>query len=106
MESRAPGLARESPHGSHGCNATQSHLAGLCGLDSQSLSHNRAAASDGLQIGHAATTGRGLAGGRREGAERGRSRLLQEGAHGLGLAKNGVHDCGFGECSGVGGPWR
>ena len=56
-------LARESPDGSECSNATESHLAGLCGLHGEGLSHDGAATSNGLQIGHAATTWGGLTGG-------------------------------------------
>lgn len=95
MEPSPSSFAREGPHGPDGRQATQTHLARLCGLDSQCLSHDGAATSNGLQVGHAATTGRGMAGRRREGSERGRRSLLQERAHGLRLTKNCVHDCSF-----------
>jgi hypothetical protein len=86
-------LARESPDGSESSNATKSHLARLCGLHSEGLSHDGAATSNGLQIGHAATTGGGLTGGGGggEGAKCGRGGLLQKWAHCLRLAKYGVH---------------
>jgi hypothetical protein len=93
MESCFPSacFSRESPDGSKSSDPAEPHLARLCGLHSEGLSHDGAATSNGLQIGHAATTGRGLAGRGREGAKRGRRGLLQEWAHGLRLAKYGVH---------------
>ena len=65
-------LARESPDGSEGSDATEPHLAGLCGLHGEGLAHDGAATSNGLQVGHATATGGGLAGRGRESAERGR----------------------------------
>jgi hypothetical protein len=96
METRASSLAREGPHGSDGSDATETNLAGLCGLHGHCLAHDGAAASNGLQVGHAAAAGRGgMTSRRRECSEGGRRRLHQEGAHGLGLTKDCVHDCGF-----------
>jgi hypothetical protein len=94
MESGFPTacFSRESPDGSEGSDATEPHLAGLCGLHGEGLSHDGAATSNGLQIGHAATTWRGLAGRGGEGAQSGWGSLLQEWAHGLRLTKNSVHD--------------
>jgi hypothetical protein len=94
-------LARESPDGSESSNATESHLAGLCGLHGEGLSHDGAATSNGLQIGHAATTGGDLTGrgGGGEGAKRGRGGILQKWAHCLRLAKYGVHDGRIGTIS-------
>jgi hypothetical protein len=93
MESCFPSacFSRESPDGSQSSDPTEPHLAGLCGLHSEGLSHDGATTGNGLQIGHAATAGRGLAGRGREGAKHGRRGLLQEWAHGLRLAKYGVH---------------
>ena len=82
----------ESPDSTESSYATESHLAGFGSLHGEGLSHNGAATSNGLQIGHAATTGRGLAGRGGERAKCGRRGLLQEGTHGLRLAKHGVHD--------------
>ena len=68
MELGPPSFAGEGPHGSNGGYATQTHLAGLGGLDSESLSHDGATTSNGLQIGHAAATWRGMTSGSRKGA--------------------------------------
>ena len=84
-------LARESPDGAEGSDAAEPHLAGLCGLHGEGFAHYGAATSNGLQIGHAASTGRGLAGGGGEGAKSGRGGFLQEWAHGLRLAEYCVH---------------
>ena len=89
------GFARESPNGTKSSSATQTHSARLCGLDSESLSHDGAATSNGLQIGHTAAT----TGGGREGSKSGGGRLLQERAHRLRLTKYSVHD---GRIGGVG----
>ena len=101
MESCFPSacFSRESPDGSQSSDPTEPHLAGLCGLHSEGLSHDGAATGNGLQIGHAAAAGRGLAGRGREGAKHGRRGLLQEWAHGLRLAKYGVHGGRIGSLS-------
>jgi hypothetical protein len=62
-------LSGESPDGPESSHATESYLAGLRGLHGEGLSHDGAATCNGLQIGHAATTRGGLAGGGREGAK-------------------------------------
>lgn len=93
-------LSREGPDGTESSHATEPHLAGFCGLHSEGLSHDGAATSNGLQIGHAATTWR-LAGRGGEGAKRGRRGLLQEWAHGLRLAKYSVHGGRIGDRSAV-----
>jgi hypothetical protein len=81
------GFTRESPNGTKRSSATKTYSARLCGLNSEGLSHDGAATSNGLQIGHAATT----TGGGREGSKSGGGRLLQERAHGLRLTKHSVH---------------
>jgi hypothetical protein len=94
MESRFPSarLSGESPDGTESSHATESHLAGLGGLHGERLSHDGAATSNGLQVGHAATTRGSVAGRGRERAEGSRRGLLQERTHGLRLTKYGVHD--------------
>lgn len=85
-------FARESPNG---CGATQAYPTPPCGLNGKRFAHNRAATGNGLQVGHDAATGGSMATGssRREGSQSCWRRLLQEGAHGLGLAKDSVHVC-------------
>lgn len=80
----------------------RSTVAVLSRLDGQGLSHDGAAMSEQLQLGHGSATGRdGHLGRRLDGmrASRGRQRTqlggrgrLQEGAHGLGLAQGSLHD--------------
>ena len=70
-------------------------LPDLCGLNSESLSHDRAAASNGLQIGHAATAWGGNTSRGGEGSESGWRSVFQEGTHGLRLTKDGIHDGGM-----------
>lgn len=61
-------------------------------LDSQRLAHNRATLAEQLQLGDGATAWGGLGTGRGgQSAESGGGGLLQEGAHGLRLAKDSVH---------------
>lgn len=62
-------------------------------LNSHGLAHDGAAVGEDLQLGDGATARRsGGARGGGHGAEAGSRGLLHEGAHSLGLAKNGVHD--------------
>lgn len=90
----SPRFARVSSDSSNASNATKG-LAGSCGLDCESLAHHRAAASDCLQIRHAAATWRGVrTSRRREGSKSGWGSRLQKGTHGLRLTEYGVHDCG------------
>jgi hypothetical protein len=88
-------LARECSNGAHSSNAAQPHLARLCSLNSEGLAHDRAAASNGLEVGHAATAGGGIASAGGERSESGRRSLFQERTHSLRLAKDSVHDCEF-----------
>lgn len=62
-------------------------------LDGKSLSHDGASLAKQLQLGEgAAARRRSLRASRgRQGAEGSRGRLLEEGTHGLGLTKDGVH---------------
>lgn len=60
-------------------------------LDCKSLAHDRAAASQNLEVGHSSTAGAGT-GSRGEGAEGGGRGALEEGAHSPGLLKHGLHD--------------
>lgn len=92
------GFPSKGPDGTESSYTTKPDLAGLRSLNSHGLPHDGAAASNGLQIGHAATAGRGMAGGSR-GRDRGRERsqggrrgLLQERTHRLRLSEEGVHD--------------
>ncbi len=64
---------RLAGEGSNGCGATQAHLARPGGLDGEGLAHDGAAARNGLQVGHCAATGGGMATGSRggEGAQSG-----------------------------------
>ena len=66
-------------------------------LDGHGLAHDRAAVGQDLQLGEGAAAGRRLRPrhGRRHGPQAGRRRLLHEGAHGLGLAEDGVHGGAF-----------
>ncbi|KFY06069.1 hypothetical protein V491_08876 [Pseudogymnoascus sp. VKM F-3775] len=94
------GLPGEAADAFESSNGAKSDLAGLRALDSHGRSHNRAAAGNGLEVGHGAATWGGMvaaswAAGGREGAESRWRGLLQEGTHGLGLPKNGVHGGGW-----------
>jgi hypothetical protein len=61
-------------------------------LYNERFAHDGATASNACQ---STTTRRCMAGRCRELAERSWGSFHQKGAHGLRLAKNGVHDCGF-----------
>lgn len=66
------------------------------GLDGEGLAHDGTALGEDLQLGHGAAAGRGRAdglgtGSRRHGPESGGRGRLEERAHGLGLAKDGIH---------------
>lgn len=62
-------------------------------LHGKGFAHDGAAASNELQVGHAATAGRGAVGGSGggEGPQRGRRGLVQERAHGPRLMKKRLH---------------
>lgn len=87
-----PGECADTSDRSH---SAHTELGGSGSLDGEGLAHDGAATSDGLQIGHAATTWRRtwVGGGRKGTQSRGRS-LFEERTHALGLAKNGVHGGG------------
>lgn len=65
------------------------HTTDLARLDGESLAHDGAAVGEQLQLGDGAAARRGglrrWTGRRGQGTQRGGRRLLQEGAHGLGL---------------------
>lgn len=68
----------------------------LSRLHGHGLSHDGAPVAEQLQLGHGAAARRrsNLWTSRsRQSAQRGGGRLLQEGAHGLGLAEDGIHGC-------------
>lgn len=92
------GVTRESADSSDGANATKTSSAGLGTLNSHGLAHDRAAASNCLQVAHSTAAGRDqssvvAADGGRERTEGSRRRLLQERTHGLRLAEDRVHGC-------------
>lgn len=100
---QAPDLAQlsgvvggDGVRGQPGNGNAAAHATDLARLDGESLAHDGAAMGEQLQLGDGAATRRGglgrRAGRRRQGAQRGGRGLLQEGAHGLGLPKNSVHD--------------
>lgn len=81
------GLVNEGSRSSAGAASSASRL------NSHGLAHDGAAVGEDLQLGNGAAARRsGRARGGSHGAEAGSCGLLHEGAHGLGLAKNGVHD--------------
>lgn len=89
------GLARKGSDCTQASHATET-TASLGRLNCQRLAHDGAATSDGLQIGHAATAGRGRGLVTRGGRQRSKGSgggLFQERTHSLGLAEDGVHDC-------------
>lgn len=75
--------------------AGKNSVAGAGTLDGKRLTHNGAAASDKLQVGHAAATGRSAVSGGRggEGPQGRRRGLVQEGTHSPRLVKKRLH-CG------------
>ena len=74
-------------------DAVQKIGAGFCSLGIHCLSHDRAPASEDLEIGHGSSTGRNMASGRGERSKCGGRGLVEEGAHGAGLPEEGLH-CG------------
>lgn len=67
--------------------------AGTDALDSESLAHDGAAASDNLEVAHCASTN-GLSGRGGKGAKGARRRFLEEGAQGARLLQDGLHCVG------------
>jgi hypothetical protein len=62
------------------------------GLDSHGLAHDRATVSKDLKLGHGAAAWRRLGTSRsRQGSKSSGRGSLEERAHGLGLAKDGIH---------------
>jgi hypothetical protein len=62
-------FSRESPDCAESSNATETNFAGLGCLNGESFTHDGAATSNGLQIGHATTTWRGMTSRGGEGAK-------------------------------------
>lgn len=96
--SMQPGLGRLSVSrcrkGRDRASSSNAGEAGACRLNGHGLAHDGASARKGLQLRDGSATGGGRdgrTGSRRHGPEAGGGGLLHEGAHGLGLAKDGVH---------------
>lgn len=87
MDLRLPTVCTDSAK-----NAIQRIGACLCSLSIHSLAHDRAAASEDLEIRHGSTTRRNLtSGGGGEGSKSGGRCFVEEGAHGTGLPEESLH---------------
>ena len=72
-------------------DAVQRVGTGLGSLGDHCLPHDRAPASEDLEIRHGSSTRRNMASGRGERSKSGGRCLVEEGAHGAGLPEESVH---------------
>ena len=88
------GVVAEASNG--GGSAGHTSLANAGGLNGESLPHDGASLTQQLELGDGTTARGDLRASRgRQSAEGGRGCLLEKGAHGLGLTKDGVHGQGI-----------